>query len=169
MQKRLWVNVAVVFVFVGLLFTVSCAKKAMMTGAAAPEVMEKVEAAPAPSGDSAAKAALNEFLYEDIYFAFDRSDLSMAAQAVLKKKATYLQANPDISVFIEGHCDERGTPEYNMALGDRRAESSKSFLVDMGIAPQRMTTISYGEERPVDAGQNEEAWAKNRRAHFVIE
>ncbi|MFH2220204.1 MAG: peptidoglycan-associated lipoprotein Pal [Pseudomonadota bacterium] len=167
MQKRLWVNVAVVFVFVGLLFTVSCAKKAMMTGASAPEMMEKSEAA--PSEDYAAKAALNEFLYEDIYFSFDRSDLSMTAQAVLKKKAVYLQANSDVSVFIEGHCDERGTPEYNMALGDRRAESSKSFLVDMGIAPQRMTTISYGEERPVDAGQNEEAWAKNRRAHFVIE
>lgn len=167
MQKRLWVNVAVVFVFVGLLFTVSCAKKAMMTGASAPEMMEKSEAA--PSEDYGSKAALNEFLYEDIYFSFDRSDLSMTAQSVLKKKAAYLQANPDISVFIEGHCDERGTPEYNMALGDRRAESSKSFLVDMGIAPQRMTTISYGEERPVDAGQNEEAWAKNRRAHFVIE
>jgi peptidoglycan-associated lipoprotein len=168
MQKKLCVSLTVVFVFVGLLFTVSCARKAVMTGAPAPEMAAKVEAAPVVE-DYAAKAALNEFLYEDIYFAFDRSDLSPAAQAVLKKKAAYLQANSDISVFIEGHCDERGTPEYNMALGDRRAESAKSFMVNMGIAPQRMTTISYGEERPVDTGHNEEAWAKNRRAHFVIE
>lgn len=166
MQKKLWVNLMVVFVCVGLLFTVSCAKKATMTGAAAPAGAEK---AAAGAGDYASKAAMNEFVYEDIYFAFDRSELSSAAQTVLKKKAAYLKANPDLSAFIEGHCDERGTPEYNMALGDRRAESAKSFLVDQGVAPQRMTTISYGEERPVDAGKNEEAWAKNRRAHFVVE
>ena len=77
-------------------------------------------------------------------------------------------APPDVTVIIEGHCDERGTNEYNMALGDRRAESAKSFLVDFGIALERLATVSYGEERPFDPRHNKEAWAKNRRAHFVI-
>ena len=70
---------------------------------------------------------------------------------------------------IEGHCDERGTDEYNLALGDRRANSAKSFLVDLGISPRRLTTISFGEERPLDPRHNEEAWAKNRRCEFVID
>ncbi len=78
-------------------------------------------------------------------------------------------AHPDITVIIEGHCDERGTNEYNMALGNRRAESVKSFVVDLGIAPERLTTVSYGEERPLDPRHNEEALAKNRRTHFVID
>jgi peptidoglycan-associated lipoprotein len=72
-------------------------------------------------------------------------------------------------VIIEGHCDERGTSAYNIALGDRRAQSAKVFFVDMGINADQLSTISYGEERPVDATQTEEAWAMNRRAHFVIE
>ena len=75
----------------------------------------------------------------------------------------------DVTVTIQGHCDERGTNEYNLALGDRRADSTKTFLVDLGISASRLTTVSYGEERPVDPRHNEEAWAKNRRAHFVID
>ena len=78
-------------------------------------------------------------------------------------------AHPDVSVIIEGHCDERGTSEYNMALGDRRAQSAKSYLVDLGIGSRRLMTISYGEERPLDPSHNERAWAKNRRDQFVIE
>ena len=78
-------------------------------------------------------------------------------------------ANTNVSVIIEGHCDERGTNEYNMALGDRRASSAKSFLVDLGVESRRLTTISYGEEKPIDPAHNEAAWAKNRRAHFVID
>jgi peptidoglycan-associated lipoprotein len=174
MRKTLWISLALLFVLPGLLFTASCAKKPLMSGA----VMTQ------PSGDEAADAgqaamttdeqrrimaARNEFLYEDVYFGFDRYDLRPAAQTVLRKKAQWLHNNSDISVYIEGHCDERGTAEYNLALGDRRAESAKSFLIDLGIAPSRLTTISYGEEQPVDAGHNEEAWAKNRRAHFVID
>ena len=77
--------------------------------------------------------------------------------------------HPGVTVTIEGHCDERGTNEYNLALGDRRAESAKRFLTDLGISATRLTTVSYGEERPVDPRHNEEAWAKNRRAHFVID
>jgi len=113
--------------------------------------------------------ARNQFLYEDIYFEFDKSILLPMAQDTLKKRAEYLYNHSDITVVIEGHCDERGTNEYNLALGDRRSESAKRYLVDLGISPSRLTTISYGEERPVDPRHNREAWAKNRRAHFVIE
>ena len=86
----------------------------------------------------------------------------------MKKKAEWLINNSDVAVTIEGHCDERGTNEYNLALGERRAASAKTFLMDLGIAGSRLNTISYGEERPVDPGHNEEAWAKNRRGHFTI-
>ena len=114
-------------------------------------------------------AAKQMFENEDIYFDFDSSALQSMAQEVLKRKADWLFENVDMSIIIEGHCDERGTEAYNIALGDRRAESAKAFLVDMGIDATRLTTISYGEERPVDPGHNPEAWAKNRRAHFVVE
>ena len=115
------------------------------------------------------KAARHMFVNEDIYFEFDKSLLLPRAQEILKKKANWLQDNPNVSVIIEGHCDERGTSEYNIALGERRAESAKVFLIHLGIIGSRLITISYGEERPVDPGHNEEAWAKNRRAHFAIE
>ncbi|MCK4485858.1 MAG: peptidoglycan-associated lipoprotein Pal [Desulfobacterales bacterium] len=114
-------------------------------------------------------AARHRFLKEDIHFEFDRSRLIPEAKEILRCKAEWLVAHPAVTVIIEGHCDERGTNEYNMSLGDRRAESAKSFLVDLGIAPERLTNVSYGEERPLDPGHNEEAWAKNRRAHFVID
>jgi len=114
-------------------------------------------------------AATQMFENEDIYFDFDSSALQNMAQEVLKRKADYLFEQYEAAVIIEGHCDERGTEAYNIALGDRRAESAKAFLVDMGIDPTRLTTISYGEERPVDPVSNPEAWAKNRRVHFVIE
>ena len=90
------------------------------------------------------------------------------AREILWHKAKWLTAHPGISVIIEDHCDERGTSEYNIALGDRRARRAKSYLVDLGIVPERLTTISYGEESPLDPRHDEEAWAKNRRGHFVI-
>ncbi len=105
---------------------------------------------------------------EDVYFAFDSAVLSGEAKENLRRKAEWLQSNAGRSVTIEGHCDERGTNEYNIALGDRRAESAKSFLTTLGIAASRMNTVSYGEERPVDQGHGESSWAKNRRAHFVV-
>jgi peptidoglycan-associated lipoprotein len=114
-------------------------------------------------------AERERFLNEDIHFDFDKSSLLPEAKEMLRRKAKWLKAHHDVSAVIEGHCDERGTNEYNMALGDRRTRSAKSFLVDMGIARGRLTTISYGEERPVDPQHNEKAWAKNRRAHFVID
>jgi peptidoglycan-associated lipoprotein len=79
-----------------------------------------------------------------------------------------MRTNQDLTVTVEGHCDERGTGTYNMALGDRRAESAKNFLINLGISANRLSTISYGEERPIATGQNEVAWAKNRRAQFQI-
>ena len=109
------------------------------------------------------------FENEDIKFEFDSIRLSSEAQEILRKKAQWLKANPNATVTIEGHCDNRGTNEYNLALGDRRAYSAKVFLIDLGIAEKRLQTISFGEERPIDSAETEKAWAKNRRAHFVID
>ncbi len=115
------------------------------------------------------RAEKEEFLNENIYFQFDKSTLLPQAKATLRQKAKWLMAHSSVSVIIEGHCDERGTGEYNMALGDRRARSAKSYLVNLGVGSHRMTTISYGEEKPIAFGHNEGSWAKNRRAQFVIE
>jgi peptidoglycan-associated lipoprotein len=115
------------------------------------------------------ESAKARFENDDIHFEFDSIRLTPIAQEILTQKAAWLRANPGAQVTIEGHCDSRGTNEYNLALGEGRAQSAKAFLVDLGIDPERLTTISYGEERPLDRAQTEEAWAKNRRAHFVIE
>ena len=103
-----------------------------------------------------------------IYFDYDRSDLSAEAQSILKKIAAILRSNPSYSLDISGHCDERGTIEYNLALGERRARSAKKFLSALGISEDRVSTISYGEEKPVDSRSTEEAWAQNRRDEFVF-
>ena len=116
-----------------------------------------------------ARAEEDQFENEDIYFEFDSIRLTPEAQELLLKKAKYLRANPTATVIIEGHCDNRGTNEYNLALGEGRAQSAKTFLMDLGIDISRLNTLSYGEEHPLDPQQTERAWAKNRRAHFVIE
>lgn len=108
------------------------------------------------------------FESENIYFAFDKSDLTGESKATLKKKADWLKANAGLSVRIAGHCDERGTNEYNLALGERRAHAAKKFIMALGISGNRISTISYGEERPADPGHNEGAWAKNRRDEFAL-
>ncbi len=107
-------------------------------------------------------------LLKDIHFDFDKYDIRPQDAEILKENAAILHKFPKVRFQIEGHCDERGTNEYNLALGERRANSAKSYLISLGISPDRISTISYGEERPLDPGHNEEAWAKNRRAHFVI-
>ncbi|HDM79331.1 MAG TPA: peptidoglycan-associated lipoprotein Pal [Deltaproteobacteria bacterium] len=112
--------------------------------------------------------ALQEFQNEDIHFAFDSYVLSPEAQKILDKKVAWLRKHPDIKIIIEGHCDERGSNEYNLALGERRANSAKEYLVNAGIDPDRIHTISYGEERPLALGSDEASWAINRRAHFVV-
>jgi peptidoglycan-associated lipoprotein len=115
------------------------------------------------------RQAREEFQNRHIYFAFDRYDLSTEAKATLDRKVAFLNDNREARVQIEGHCDERGTTAYNLALGERRANSAKTYLETAGVNASRLTTISYGEERPADPGNNEAAWAKNRRAQFVIQ
>jgi peptidoglycan-associated lipoprotein len=118
--------------------------------------------------DSQAAAAAS-FENEDVYFEFDSASLTAEAQEILRNKALWLKQNPRTGVLIEGHCDERGTNEYNLALGESRAKSAQQYLISLGIDESRLATVSYGEERPLDLGNTEAAWAKNRRAHFVTE
>ena len=197
MIKSKWIILAMVLIIPAMLFTVSCAKKtvesAQTTDTSAEDAArqaeldkqaemerqkqleeerlaaERAEQLKAEAMERDLMMAKNRFLNENVYFDFDDATLDYQAQGLLKQKAMWLRDNPDANVVIEGHCDERGTNAYNLALGERRAESTKSFLVNLGISGTRMTTISYGEEKPVDMGQNEEAWAKNRRAAFVLE
>jgi peptidoglycan-associated lipoprotein len=105
---------------------------------------------------------------ESIYFDFDRSFIRSEYRPVLGKKAEFLKEFSEYHVRIEGNCDERGTNEYNLALGERRSDSAKSYLISLGISPDRIETISYGEERPLAVGHNEESWAQNRRDDFVL-
>jgi peptidoglycan-associated lipoprotein len=122
-------------------------------------------AARLPSGlDSASDRAIAQ----PVHFDYDRSDVKPEDQAVLERKVAVLRANPRLELQIEGHCDERGPDEYNLALGERRAAQTKRWLVEHGIQDARLTIISYGEERPADPGHSEEAWAKNRRAEFRV-
>ncbi len=102
------------------------------------------------------------------FFLFDSAELSAEARAALDADAAVLKKYPTWVVTIEGHCDERGTAEYNLALGERRAVAAQAYLVSLSIAPARLRTVSYGKEFPFDPGNNEAAWAKNRRAHFVL-
>jgi len=107
-------------------------------------------------------------LLKDIHFDFDRYDIRPTDSAILKENAALLNKFTNVKIQIEGHCDERGTVEYNLALGERRATSAKNYLVSLGVASVRISTISYGEEKPLDSGHNEEAWTKNRRAHTLV-
>ncbi|MCK4536141.1 MAG: peptidoglycan-associated lipoprotein Pal [Desulfuromonadales bacterium] len=101
-----------------------------------------------------------------VHFDFDQFTLTNEARVVLKQNAAYLQANSGLKAVIEGHCDERGSDEYNLALGERRASAAKQYLVSLGVNGNRLSIISYGEEKALDAQSNEQAWAKNRRAEF---
>ena len=167
MQKKLWIILALLIVVPGFLFTVSCQKKVQAQAPAAPPPAPAPAPAPAPP-PAPAKLDVPAFMTERIYFDFDKSVLKLDAQSLLKKKADWLKANANTKLLIEGNCDERGTPEYNLALGERRAEAAKKFIVDLGIDAKRISTISYGEERPIDPRHNEEAWSKNRNDGFVI-
>ena len=124
---------------------------------------------PGPSG-AANPPSPQEFrtieALKDIHFDFDRYEIRSSDAKILVENAKWLKANPNSQILIEGDCDERGTNEYNLALGDRRAKSTASYLASQGVPPSRMTTISYGKERSLCSDHNEECWAKNRRAHF---
>jgi len=143
------------------------AQAAEAVPAQAPEE-KKVDEAAVAAAAAAALADKEASEFADIHFAFDRFDLRPDEREILGTHAKWLVLHPEFVVRIEGNCDERGTVEYNMALGQRRAASAMKYLVDLGIAKNRLSTISYGKERPLDPGHNEEAWAKNRRDHFSV-
>ena len=114
------------------------------------------------------KDQIQAFESEPIYFDFNSPDPRPQYRPLLEKKAAWLKSHPEYSLKIEGHCDERGTAEYNLALGERRAKVVMSYLVSLGVSPGRISTISYGEERPSASGHDERAWTKNRRAEFRL-
>jgi peptidoglycan-associated lipoprotein len=114
------------------------------------------------------KPADIQVILDQVYFAYDQSTLSDIARNTLTTNAALLQTSPELKVRIEGHCDNRGSDEYNLALGERRAQSVQAFLVSLGVAPERLVTISYGEEMPIDTANTEMAWTKNRRAEFKM-
>ena len=127
------------------------------------EQAEREQAARAASASATLDGAV-----EDIYFDFDQSNIRLDAREILKANADVFLKNSTATIMIEGYCDERGTAEYNLALGERRAQEAKKYLINLGTKASQIKTISYGEERPLDPGHNEEAWANNRRAHFVV-
>jgi len=184
MRKNACLAIVSAMILPVMLFTVSCSKKVMQTEPVSTTQSEIPEATDKSADEadqarrlqedrlraeaSAREAAKAAFVNENIQFAFDSFVLSDQAQRILNSKADYMRTNTDLMVSVEGHCDDRGTEAYNIALGERRAESVKKFLVDLGISAHRMNTVSYGEERPIAMGQDEISWAKNRRAQFVI-
>ena len=119
-----------------------------------------------PTNRGGMSSGADSSMFRTIYFDFDRSDLRPDAREGLQANASYLKSNSGVSITIEGNCDERGSNEYNLALGKRRAEAAYKYLVDLGVDSSRMTTVSYGEEKPAVEGHNELAWAKNRRDDF---
>lgn len=142
----------------------AAADKAKAEAAAAKAAAEKAKS------EAAAKAAaiLKELQIPDVNFDYDKYNLKPLAQSILKAAAPAYLKYPDYKLVVEGHCDERGTVEYNLALGEKRAMEAAKYLVDLGIAKDRIKTISYGKEMPLDKGHDEAAWAKNRRARFVV-
>ena len=128
-------------------------------------------AAPGPLAAAEAGAAVTREIpspFQDIRFDFDKSTVREDAKPILAAIADYMKKNKGAKVQIEGHCDERGTAEYNMALGDRRAASTRAYLASLGVPDSALSMVSFGKEKPLDPGHNEDAWAKNRRAHFVL-
>lgn len=153
---------ALVFVM-GFGLIVGCEDDPPVEEPVTPEAVEEPAAPPVEP-----EPVVAEFAPETVYFAFDDYTLNTEAQEKMNALAAHLKTAGSAVVQIEGHCDERGSIEYNLALGERRAQSVKNFLVNLGIEDARLTTISYGEERPEAQGHDESSWSQNRRASFVI-
>ena len=184
MKKSLMIVLTLGFIIPGLLTTVACTKqtkgvkatKAVTSDAdqAALEAKKQREIEEARIKAEQEKAARliaeaqERFLNDNVHFSYDSAVLTPIAQNVLNQKADWLRKNASKNVTIGGHCDERGTVEYNVALGERRAEAAKKYMIDLGISASRLESVSYGEEMPITTGNNEEAWAQNRRAQFEI-
>jgi peptidoglycan-associated lipoprotein len=129
---------------------------------------EKEVSARAEADDEITELVRKKGMLLTVYFDFDRFTIRDDMKSILEKDALWLKGNTGVNVQIQGYCDERGSDEYNVALGERRAQSIREYLINYGISQSRISTISYGEERPVDPGHTEEAWAKNRRGELVI-
>jgi peptidoglycan-associated lipoprotein len=188
MKKMMIVLVVLCFAGASMFMMASCAKKQVRVEEAAPTVTAPEKAEKPAMGEEAARKAEEErqarlreleaaqklraemmaFESQNIYFDFDKSELKAPARAILENKAGWLREHGEYKVRIEGNCDERGTNEYNLALGERRANSAYKYLNALGVSASRMTTISYGEERPVCTEHNEACWAKNRRDDFKL-
>jgi len=178
MQYNLRIKLAVLLVSFLLVLSISCQKKTVavenQSNSTAQQsgyetsTVDQTDAAEKTFASSTVPGDSDIVLQEDIFFEFDKATLLPEAIETLTKNGQWLRTNSDVAITIEGHCDKRGTNGYNLALGERRAESVKTFLADLGVDRSRMVTISYGEERPFDRGHGEAAWARNRRAHFLI-
>lgn len=156
----------VFMVSAGLLF-IGCAKKEVPVGAAAKSPTVKSTPSRTAPKVVAVKPAVQKPASHSIYFAFDESRLDTAARGILNANAAWLEANPGLTIVVEGNCDERGSREYNLALGQRRADSIRDYLAEHGVADSRIETVSFGEERPACEGSGEACWAQNRRADIV--
>ncbi|MCB9229440.1 MAG: OmpA family protein [Deltaproteobacteria bacterium] len=146
------------------LLSVSC------TDSGQPEEPVQSENAEIPAEPPMAESDMagEQFSPEVVYFAFDSDNISMSGEEKLRQLVAHLQTNKNVNVQIEGHCDARGSVQYNLALGERRAQSIKKFLSDSGVEPSRLSTISWGKEKPAVPGMDESAWAQNRRAEFNL-
>jgi peptidoglycan-associated lipoprotein len=186
---KIHINLRGIFVvlMLGLLIFTGCAeKKSVVTSDAAQgqevtpvpktDQQEVITSKETPESQDATteksvdleKMARTKSPVSDINFDYDSSSIRPDAREILRANANYFVRNRVSSIIIEGHCDERGTAEYNMALGEKRAQETKTYLVNLGIKESMMKTVSFGEENPLDPASNEEAWAANRRAHFVV-
>ena len=181
---------ALCLMLVGLSLTLlpGCSRKKPATAPAAP--LQEIAATPAPAPEPPSApapapapepadplegdlASVNEYLRSqgmlgDVYYAYDSADLSAEARQRLAANARFFNDHPVFEGLIEGHCDEQGTPEYNLALGERRANSARNYLTSLGVDGSRLRTITYGEERPVCTESEESCWSQNRRAHFLV-
>jgi len=164
---RKWTTAVPLVVALAAIFMVAGCSKKTAQKPITPAPVESAEPKPVtPEAPESAVVPVETGL-ADVFFDYDKSNLRPDAIQVLFRNAEHLKGHPEVRILIEGHCDERGTIEYNLALGDRRARSARDFLVNYGIAAGRIETISYGKERPFATGQDEGAWSQNRRAHFA--
>lgn len=190
MKKQMLMNVMMAVLVVGLVTMVGCSKPKVADPGTMSQSQAETDAQRAARLEAERQARLeaeriksqqlederqaqiieakSNFLNQNILFDYDSAELSEEAKGLLREKAAWLQANPADTVTIEGHCDERGTTVYNLALGERRAKAARNYLVDLGVSGSRLSTVSYGEEKPLDPAPTEAAYRINRRAQFVI-
>jgi peptidoglycan-associated lipoprotein len=190
MKKQMLMNMMMAVLVVGLVTMVGCSKPKVADPGTVNQSQTETDAQRAARLEAERQARLeaerikaqqldderqaqiieakSNFLNQNILFDYDSAELTEQAKGLLREKAAWLQANPADTVTIEGHCDERGTTVYNLALGERRAKAARNYLVDLGVSGSRLSTVSYGEEKPLDPAPTEAAYRINRRAQFVI-